>query len=75
MNTRVVKYILRESEDTVRRFLEKANKLRTHELADYAISNSYHLMDEYRTALNLIIQLTDHGNQSSKRTTRSPQRA
>lgn len=75
MNTRIVKYILKSTEETVRGFLEKANVPRTLELADHAISNSYHLMDEYRTALNLIIQLTDHGNQSSKRTTRSSQRA
>jgi hypothetical protein len=75
MNTRIVKYILRCTEETVRGFLERANVPRTHELIDNAIGNSYHLMDEYKTALNLIIQLTDHGDQSSKRTTRSAQRA
>ncbi len=74
MNTRIVKYILRSTEETVSGFLERASVPRTNELVDYAISNSYHLMDEYRTALNLIIQLTSHGNQSSKRTTRSAQR-
>ena len=75
MNTRIVKYILRGTDETVRGFLEKANVPRTHELADYAIGNSYHLMDEYKTALNLIIQLIDYGDQSSKRSARSSQRA
>ncbi len=75
MNTRVVKYILKSRADTVQLFLNTADPLRVQSLVAAAISNNYHLMDDYKAALTLIIQTTHYGNQSSKRTARSHQRA
>jgi PRTase ComF-like len=62
-NTRVIKYIL-HSRDTVgfAAFLNETSTEKLNGLVQYAISNNYHLMDEYKDNLLQIIKYKKHGN-------------
>lgn len=62
MNTRVVKYILKSRDEEVRVILEKTPRARLEELAAHAISNNYHLMNDYKTNLTTIIQTIAYGH-------------
>lgn len=51
-NTRLIKYLLLLNDIDV--FLEKVDKNKQKQLIDWAISNNYHLMEEYQQNLALI---------------------
>jgi hypothetical protein len=53
-NTRLIKYLLLLSD--IELFLEKVEKNKQKQLIDWAISNNYHLMEEYQVNINKIIQ-------------------
>ncbi|MES2733651.1 MAG: phosphoribosyltransferase family protein [Bacteroidota bacterium] len=61
-NTRIIKYILNSEAGCMPEFIEKIAKEKLNTLIVYAISNDYHLMDEYKNNLQLIIQFTNYGN-------------
>ncbi len=60
-NTRCIKYILNEQNPIKSLILEVQNStLQT--IVDFAIGNNYHLMEEYKNNLNLIIKHINYGN-------------
>jgi hypothetical protein len=62
-NTRVIKYILHSRDEAgLERLLAGISNAQIQELIQYAISNNYHLMDEYKDNLSHIIKYQKHGN-------------
>jgi len=77
-NTRVVKFLLSADAGVFSSLLEEAPGGFAENLADWAISNSYHNMEEYLQNFNLLLTILNqpqfYGYQSSKGPTREPQR-
>ncbi|MBL7728108.1 MAG: hypothetical protein JNM68_10495 [Dinghuibacter sp.] len=62
-NTRVIKYILHSTDtQAFNEFLANTGRDKLHELVQYAISNNYHLMEEYKNNLLKIIKQITNGN-------------
>ena len=72
-NTRVIKYILNSGIEEVGLFCKEVPGHKVEMLIDYAISNNYHQIDNYKTTLHYIIKFANYGNKSSKRPERSNQ--
>ncbi|PUZ26691.1 PRTase ComF-like [Chitinophaga costaii] len=62
MNTRVIKYILKSEPLALHTFLPQANGAQLQQLVHYAVGNNYHLLDDYRNNLNIIIKFIQYGN-------------
>ncbi len=79
-NTRVVKFLLAADTMVLDGLLQEAPATFVENLADWAISNSYHTMEEYQHNFNFLLtilhlkQTTFYGYQSSKGTKREPER-
>jgi hypothetical protein len=73
-NTRVIKYILNSGMEDVAFFCEAVPHQQVETLINYAISNNYHQIDNYKTTLHFITKFANYGNKSSKRPERSNQR-
>jgi hypothetical protein len=72
-NTRVIKYILKSGIEDVDFFCKEVPGHKVDMLIDYAISNNYHQIDNYKTTLHFITKFANYGNKSSKRSERSNQ--
>ncbi|HEY8893167.1 MAG TPA: phosphoribosyltransferase family protein [Niastella sp.] len=72
-NTRVIKYILNSAVTDVNLFCKEVSIDKIEKLIEYAISNNYHQIGNYKTALQIITKFANYGNQSSKRPERSNQ--
>jgi hypothetical protein len=72
-NTRVIKYILNARMDDVAFFCEAVPPQKIDTLINYAISNNYHQIDNYKTTLQFITKFANYGNKPSKRSERSNQ--
>jgi hypothetical protein len=72
-NTRVIKYILNSGLEEVDLFCKGVSLSKIDTLIDYAISNNYHQIDNYKTTLHNITKFANYGNKSSKRPERSNQ--
>lgn len=62
LNTRTVKYLLRLSANDLAFFLENVSQLQLQVMVSQAISNNYHLMNEYKDNLSHIIHHIQYGN-------------
>ena len=62
LNTRVIKYILKGAPEDVTFLLNHAPAPQLKLLIAYALGNNYHLIADYRTNLNTLIQATDYGH-------------
>ncbi|HEY0274042.1 MAG TPA: phosphoribosyltransferase family protein [Chitinophaga sp.] len=62
MNTRVIKYILKSEPADLHYFLPQASDAQLQQLVHYAVGNNYHLLDDYRNNLNIIIKFIQYGN-------------
>jgi hypothetical protein len=75
-NTRVVKFLLAADTAMLNSLLENSPAGFVENLADWAISNSYHTMEEYQHNFNFIITILNkndfYGNQLTKGTKREP---
>lgn len=72
-NTRVIKYILNSSLSDVNLFCNEVTADKVEKLIEYAISNNYHQIENYKTTLHFITKFANYGNQPSKRSARSNQ--
>ena len=62
LNTRVIKYMLKSEPEALETFLPKAAPAQLQQLVHYAVGNNYHLMDDYRHNLDIIIKFIQYGN-------------
>lgn len=62
MNTRVIKYILHSDHEDVQWVMKNVPGDKLQELVAYALSNNYHLKDEYNSNLNSIIKEINYGH-------------
>jgi len=69
-NTRTIKFILISNTILVKEFIEKIERSKLKDIFNLAISNNYHLMDEYRENLTIIKEQIKNGNKLRKRTER-----
>lgn len=60
-NTRTIKYLLKGDVKDVNTLIKNVSFKRLSELVVYAISNNYHLMDEYKNNLQLLTQHINYG--------------
>jgi len=72
-NTRVIKYVLNSGIEDVNFFCKEVPAHKVEMLINYAISNNYHQIDNYKTTLQFITKFANYGNKSSKRPERSNQ--
>lgn len=77
-NTRVVKFLLSAAPEIFSELMLEAPSNFTENLADWAISNTYHNIPEYLHNFNLLLTIINkpqfYGNQSSKGSKREPER-
>ena len=77
-NTRVVKFLLSANAIALTALLGQADVTFIEDLADWAISNSYHKMEEYQHNFKILLttlnQTEFYGYQSSKGSKREPER-
>ncbi|MES2772840.1 MAG: phosphoribosyltransferase family protein [Bacteroidota bacterium] len=77
-NTRVVKFLLSAEPTALSELMEQGPVSFAEDLADWAISNSYHTIPEYEHNFNLLLTIINkpqfYGNQSSKGSKREPER-
>jgi len=62
LNTRTVKYLLKLSANDFNFFLQAVPTTLIRNIVNQAISNNYHLMEEYKHNLSHLIHLTKYGN-------------